>query len=85
MKYYLSRLAMLCAVVCLAGCSNSLIKGPYGLLRDSNADIDKAYSVPPLRVPPGMQPLKSDPYYAVPGALDMGNVQPVSLMPPDRG
>lgn len=84
MKKYLLGLCMLSGLVCLAGCSNSLIKGPYGLLRDSNADIEKAYSVPPLRVPPGMKPVKSDPYYVVPGALDMGYVQPVSLLPPGR-
>ncbi|MAZ39630.1 MAG: hypothetical protein CMF49_05865 [Legionellales bacterium] len=67
----------------LAACSSSYVKGPDGVLRDSNADIQKAYSVKPLKTPPGMKPIPNDPYYVVPGATSIEDVTPVSLLPPD--
>lgn len=61
----------------------STLKGPEGILRDTNAELQSAYSLPPLKTPPGIVAIPSDPYYVVP-ATETGTqkVTSVSLLPP---
>jgi uncharacterized lipoprotein len=68
--------------ICLGVVACSSIKGPDGVFRDSNADIEKAYSVQPLKIPAGIKPIPSDPYYVVPNAQGVENAKTVSLLPP---
>ena len=67
----------------LSACSSSYVKGPDGVFRDSNAEIQTAYSVKPLKTPPGVKPIPNDPYYVVPGATSIENIKQVSLLPPN--
>jgi len=73
----------ICSILFIAACSSIESEGvAKGILRDDNADIVKAYSVAPLKTPPGMKSIPYDPYYVVPGAASVRNVKPVSLLPP---
>ena len=73
----------ICSILLVAGCSSIQSEGvKQGILRDDNTDIAKAYSVAPLKTPPGMKPIPYDPYYVVANAKSVENVKPVSLLPP---
>ena len=73
----------ICSFLLLVGCSSIQSEGEKeGVLRNVNADVTQAYSVPPLKTPPGMKPIPYDPYFVVPDTTTLKNVKPVSLLPP---
>lgn len=75
-------MSLICMGWVVSACSSSYVRGPNGILRDPNADFQKAYSVAPLKTPPGIKPIPNDPYYVVPDATSIENVKPVSILPP---
>lgn len=67
------------AVLLCAACS--VFDSEHGYIRDRSADYKPGESIPPLKTPPGVQPIPSDPYYVVP-PLKTDNQSIAPIYPP---
>lgn len=75
----ITTIGLMCALVMSAGCS--LFDSEHGYIRDRTADYKPGYSLPPIKTPPGIDSIHTDPYYTIP-ELKSDKPAKASLYPP---
>lgn len=80
MLFYLRNILLLILLLSLTGCG--LIYGEKGIIRNRTNDYQRAQSITPLRIPPGLSSSTITAHYPVSERAYTNNT-PVDLTPPE--